>query len=712
MWSTTCKEYATFNISLRFAEKRTAIITAEKPHSLTDFSKTGGLIHHLYGPFRERVVNNSTQRQMGNSYFCRRMIPKETVDKIFESAIIEEVIADFVELKKSGSSLKGLSPFTSEKTPSFYVVPHKGIFKDFSSGKGGNVVNFLMEHEKMTYPEALKWLAGRYNIEIVEELTPEQEEIQTDRESLGVLTQYAQKYFEGQLFENEEGRAIGLSYFVERGFREDVMKKFGLGYCPDHWDTFSKKALEDGYAIKYLLSSGLSKDKDRKPYDFFRGRVMFPIRNVSGKVIAFGGRTLRSDKKIAKYVNSPESELYIKNQVLYGIDLAKREISNRQNCYLVEGYTDVISLHQAGVENVVASAGTSLTDGQIKAIGRFAKKITILYDGDAAGIRASFRGIEMILKQNLEVEVVMFPEGEDPDSYARKVSSSELQEYLDKEAKNFIGFKTGILLEEAKGDPIKRAELIRDIVGTIAIIPDAISRTVYIQQCSSMLEIGERTLHTEVNKIMRSKLKKSSGSYVPDLPPPPPPPQEELPKKELAILEQEKDFVRLLLTYGRDTIKIGEGEEEMEVSMSEFLIHEIDTDEIVLEHESLQRIVRMYRDELNEERFPEDEFFSGHEDSGVREAALELLLARHELSDNWKKHRIYAETEDENLRRAAYECVARLKLRHIQRMMKKIEESLKDTSLDSEKMELLWKEKMKLDRAKTSLSETVGTVIL
>lgn len=640
------------------------------------------------------------------------MIPKETVDKIFETAVIEEVIADFVELKKSGSSLKGLSPFSKEKTPSFFVVPHKGIFKDFSSGKGGNVVNFLMEHEKMTYPEALRWLAAKYNIEVQEEaMTPEQEERQTDRESLSVLTAYAQGYFEKQLFDHEEGRTVGLSYFTERGFREDIIKKFGLGYCPEGWDHFTKQAIKDGYQVKYLLSSGLSKDKDGSPYDFFRGRVMFPIKNISGKVIAFGGRTLRSDKKIAKYVNSPESELYTKNQVLYGIDLAKREISNKNNCYLVEGYTDVIALHQSGVENVVASAGTSLTEGQIKAIKRFAPKITILFDGDSAGIKASFRGIEMILKASMEVEVVLFPEGEDPDSFARKVSSTELQEYLEKEAKNFVGFKTGLLLEEAKDDPIKRAELIRDIVRTIAVIPDAISRTVYIQQCSSMLNIGEQALNTEINKILRTNMRKSTQSYVPEPPPPPLEPQPQ-PKKELSLLEQEKDFVRLLLKFGRDSIKVEGEEEEIEVSMSEFLIHELDMDEIVLEQDALRQIVNMFRSQLESGEFPSEEYFAGHEDADVRETALGLMLAKHELSENWIRHRIYAETEEENLKRAAYECVARLKLKHLQRMMKKVEELLKDPELGEERMQDLWREKMKLDKAKSGLSATTGTVIL
>jgi DNA primase len=384
------------------------------------------------------------------------MIPKETIDKIYENIMIEDVVGDFVQLKKAGTNYKGLSPFTSEKTPSFFVSPAKGIYKCFSSGKGGNAVNFLMEHERFSYPEALRWLADKYGIEVQEEEQSAEEIAElNERESLAIVTTFAQEFFTEQLFETEEGRAVGLSYFKERGFREDTIKEFLLGYCPDDWDAFTKAALKKGYELKYLEKAGLTKSRNGSPYDFFRGRVMFPIRNISGKVIGFGGRTLKSDKKVAKYFNSPESELYNKSRVLYGLYLAKNEILKQDLCYLVEGYTDVISLNQNGVVNVVSSSGTSMTEGQIKQIKRYTKNITILYDGDAAGIKASFRGIDMILSQGMNVKVVLFPEGEDPDSYAKSVSTTVLKNYIENEAKDFIVFKTDLLAEDSKDDPIK-----------------------------------------------------------------------------------------------------------------------------------------------------------------------------------------------------------------------------------------------------------------
>ncbi|MEO0404040.1 MAG: DNA primase, partial [Bacteroidota bacterium] len=433
------------------------------------------------------------------------MIPRHTIDQILQTAHIEEVIGEFVQLKKSGSNFKGLSPFSNEKTPSFYVSPAKGIFKDFSSGKGGNVVSFLMEHERMTYPEALRFLADKYNIEIEEE-TPSEEVLQerSDRENLSVVMHYAQRYLEDELWNGDEGKAIGLTYFQERGFRDDVIRKFQLGYHPEGWDNFTKKALEEGYEERWLVESGMTKKREDKLYDFFRGRVMFPIRNIAGKTIAFGGRTLKTDKKIAKYFNSPEHALYNKSSVLYGVYLAKNSILKQDQCYLVEGYTDVIALHQAGVENVVASSGTALTEGQIKLIKRYTPNITMLYDGDAAGIKASFRGIDLILSQGMNVKVVLFPDGDDPDSFSRKVSSTELQDYIAKAKKDFLSFKTDILLEDAQGDPIKRAQLIRDIVESIAKIPDGIQRSVYIQECAARMDVEERVLNIELNKLLRN----------------------------------------------------------------------------------------------------------------------------------------------------------------------------------------------------------------
>ncbi len=359
------------------------------------------------------------------------MISRATIDKIYQAAIIEDVVGEFVHLKRSGSAFKGLSPFANEKTPSFFVVPAKGIYKDFSSGKGGNVIDFLMQHEKLSYPEALRWLAARYQIEIEEDAqSDEQQQEKSEREQLSIVSEFANRFFQQQMHETEDGRNIGRSYFEERGFREDIIKKFQLGYCPDKWDSMTKAALEAGYNLEYLKKAGLTRERDGAAYDFFRGRVMFPIHNISGKVIAFGGRTLKAEKDIAKYFNSPESELYIKSNVLYGLHLAKNSIVKNDMCYLVEGYTDVVSMHQAGVENVVSSSGTSLTEGQIRLIRRYTQNITILYDGDSAGIKASFRGIDMILKEGMNFRVLLFPDGDDPDRFSRKHSCVEIQEFI------------------------------------------------------------------------------------------------------------------------------------------------------------------------------------------------------------------------------------------------------------------------------------------
>ena len=481
------------------------------------------------------------------------MINKQTIDRIFDALIIEDIVGEFVHLKKAGANFKARSPFTDEKTPSFYVSPSKGIFKCFSTGKGGNAITFLMEHEKMTYPEALRWAANKYGIEIIEEkLTEEQEEQQNDRESLGIVVAFAEKYFMNHLHDSEEGKAIGLSYFYERGFREEIIRKFNLGYCPDKGHQFTKTALERGYKLKYLLDSGLSKDMGGQPFDFYKGRVIFPIHNVSGKVIGFGGRTLKKDKKTAKYFNSPENDLYNKSRVLYGLYQAKNAILKQEECYLVEGYTDVIALHQNGIENVVSSSGTSLTDGQIKLIKRYTPNITILFDGDAAGIKAAFRGIDLLLKNGMNVKVVLFPEGEDPDSYSKRLSTEEFAKFLEENSKDFMVFKTDLLLSESKNDPIKKAELIRDVVESISLIPDAIKRSIYLKECSRLMDIQESIIISEINKILRVKIKKESSSNyeAPNIP------QEKSgipdPQKQdsLSCFEQEKDLVRILLTYG------------------------------------------------------------------------------------------------------------------------------------------------------------------
>ena len=432
------------------------------------------------------------------------MISKATIDTVFETARVEEVIGDFVQLKRAGSNFKGLSPFSEERSPSFMVSPAKGIWKDFSSGKGGNSVAFLMEHEKFTYPEAIRYLAKKYNIEIEETEQTDAEKANTDiRESMFLVSEFAKNYFHDALLNSEEGKAIGYSYFKERGFTNATIKKFALGYSPEAWDAFTKEALGKGYKLEFLESSGLTIPRDDRPFDRFKGRVMFPIQSMSGRVLGFGGRILTSDKKAAKYLNSPESEIYHKGKVLYGIFQAKQSIAKLDNCFLVEGYTDVIQFNQSGIENVVSSSGTALTPDQIRLINRLTKNVTVLFDGDAAGLRASIRGIDLILEEGMNVKICTFPDGEDPDSFAKKTSHEDLVSYLENNAKDFIQFKASLLMNEAKNDPIKKADLIRDMVVSISKIPDRIQREIYIQECSRIMDISEQVLQSTLAQLVQ-----------------------------------------------------------------------------------------------------------------------------------------------------------------------------------------------------------------
>ncbi|MFV5698575.1 DNA primase [Flavobacterium sp. ZT3R17] len=432
------------------------------------------------------------------------MISKATIDTVFETARVEEVIGDFVLLKRAGSNFKGLSPFSEERSPSFMVSPAKGIWKDFSSGKGGNSVAFLMEHEKFTYPEAIRYLAKKYNIEIEETEQTDEEKANTDvRESMYLVSEFAKTYFHNTLLNSEEGKAIGYSYFKERGFTNETIKKFGLGYSPEAWDAFTKEALGKGYKLEFLESTGLTIAREDRPFDRFKSRVMFPIQSMSGRVLGFGGRILTNDKKAAKYLNSPESDIYHKSKVLYGIFQAKQSIAKLNNCYLVEGYTDVIQFNQSGIENVVASSGTALTPDQIRLVNRLTKNITVLFDGDAAGLRASIRGIDLILEEGMNVKVCTFPDGEDPDSFAKKTSYDDLVLYLENNAKDFIQFKASLLMNEAKNDPIKKADLIRDMVLSISKIPDRIQREIYIQECSRIMDISEQVLVSTLAQLVQ-----------------------------------------------------------------------------------------------------------------------------------------------------------------------------------------------------------------
>lgn len=651
------------------------------------------------------------------------MISRSTIDKIYQAAIIEDVIGEFVQLKKSGSAYRGLSPFANEKTPSFFVVPSKGIYKDFSSGKGGNVVDFLMQHEKLSYPEALRWLAARYHIEIEEDkATEEQQQEKSEREHLSVVTEFASKYFEEQLHESEEGRAIGLSYFKERGFREDIIKKFHLGYCPDKWDAMTQAAIQAQYQVEYLIKSGLTREREGKYYDFFRGRVMFPIHNISGKVIAFGGRTLKAEKEIAKYFNSPESELYVKSNVLYGLHLAKNSIVKNDVCFLVEGYTDVISMHQSGVENVVSSSGTSLTEGQIRLIRRYTQNITILYDGDSAGIKASFRGIDMILKEGMNVRVLLFPDGDDPDSFARKHSSQEIQEFIAQNAKDFITFKTSLLLEDAGTDPVKRSGLIRGIVDSIALIPDGITRSVYVQECSRLMHIQEQVLLTELNKVIIANYKKDNktAAQPEELPVLDETPVEGIPaesKDEFSLYFQEKDLIRLLLNYGEKNIDIvvpnEDGHDEThQVSVAEFIITNIEQDEIELQTPAYSSIYKEYIEFIGREEIPATHNFTQHSDQVISTESSSMLVNAHSMSENWTtRHQIYPETEEMLLRKAVKDCVFRLKLRRVEYIREILMKDMKEAGNDLEKVDALQKEKILLDRTVAEIARYFGTVV-
>mgnify|MGYP003536677646 FL=1 len=435
------------------------------------------------------------------------MISKATIDTVYETARVEEVIGDFVQLKRAGSNFKGLSPFSDERSPSFMVSPVKQIWKDFSSGKGGNAIAFIMEHEHFTYPEAIRYLARKYNIEIEETEQTDEEKANTDnKESMYLVSEFAKNYFHNTLLHSEEGKAIGLSYFKERGFTNETITKFALGYSPETWDAFTKEALGKGYKLEFLESTGLTIPKEDRPFDRFKGRVMFPIQSMSGRILGFGGRILTNDKKAAKYLNSPESEIYHKSKVLYGIFQAKQSIAKQNNCYLVEGYTDVIQFNQAGIENVVASSGTALTPDQIRLINRLTKNITVLFDGDAAGLRASIRGIDLILEEGMNVKVCAFPDGEDPDSFAKKTSYDDLVAYLENNAKDFIQFKASLLMKDAKNDPIKKADLIREMVQSISKIPDRIQREIYIQECSRIMDISEQVLVSTLAQLVQKDI--------------------------------------------------------------------------------------------------------------------------------------------------------------------------------------------------------------
>ncbi|CAL2090956.1 DNA primase [Tenacibaculum sp. 190524A05c] len=589
------------------------------------------------------------------------MITKQTIDLVFETARLEEVIGEFVQLKKAGSNFKGLSPFTDEKTPSFMVSPVKQIWKDFSTGKGGNVISFLMEHEHFSYPEAIKWLAKKYNIEIEEtEQSDEQKQQINERESMFLVSKFAKDYFHDVLMNTQKGRAIGLSYFKERGFREDTIEKFDLGYCKDEWDNFTKAALDKGYDLKYLKSTGLTivkegGEKDRI-FDRFKGRVMFPIHSMSGRILGFGGRILTNDKKAAKYLNSPESDIYHKSKILYGLYQAKKEIAKQDNCFLVEGYTDVISFHQSGIENVVASSGTALTPEQIRLVNRLTNNITVLFDGDAAGIRASLRGIDLILEQGMNVKVVTFPDGEDPDSFAKSNSDADLKKYLEEKAQDFIEFKVSLLMKDAQNDPIKKAGLIRDIVTSISKIPDGIQREVYVQECARIMDISERVIFSELAQLINKGQKDRSRSQQTQSfqQPLKPVKEPEKPKVDTLFL-LEKEIVRILLLYGNEEIELANWvhsqdkygrpileKEEYTNTVSNELYLNLQEDEIEFTNETFRDVYFEIIHQLNQDEQISIDRLIASDNTEVSSLVTNILMdeEKYELSD-WERKEVF-----------------------------------------------------------------------
>lgn len=647
------------------------------------------------------------------------MIPAHTTMSILEASRIEEVVGEFVSLKRRGSNLIGLCPFHQEKTPSFTVSPSKGLFKCFGCGKGGDSARFMMEHEHMTYPEALRYLAKKYQIEVEEyQQSPEEVAALNERERMFNLNTFAQNYFSTTLFETNEGRAVGLSYFKERDFREATIKKFQLGYSPDNRDAFSAHARKNAYSPDILLKTGLSVGSEEKLFDRFQARVIFPIHNLTGKVIGFGGRILGSDKTKAKYLNSPESEIYNKSKTLYGIYFAKQAISKLDNCLLVEGYTDVISMHQAGIENVVASSGTSLTTEQIRMIRRFTNNITILYDGDKAGISASLRGTDMILEEGMNVRVLLFPDGDDPDSFVRKNRSSDVEAYITTKATDFISFKTALLLEQSGNDPIKKAGLIKEIIHTISLIPDPIYRAIYIKECSRMLDVEEQTLVNELNKLLRQKFKtrtaEPTAQELPEETSPQPPPKSSGPESQTGYY-QERELVKLLLQYGsKELVHEYTDEQGFPASMSEtaarYIIDDLLNDQLWFNFPLHRKIQEHYAEALKEEVIPSEKFFVSHPDPALAQTSIDLITTPYRL-DNWESKNIFVKTEEDLLKQVISETLLRFKDLVVEARLHEVLEKMKQTSDFDDQLALLL-EKKKLDGLRQLINSQLGITII
>ncbi len=640
------------------------------------------------------------------------MINRNTIDEILNVTRVEEVVGDFVNLRKRGANYIALCPFHNEKTPSFNVSPAKGIYKCFGCGKGGDAIRFLMDHEQLSYPEALRWLADKYNIVIKEEAeTPEDIARRDKRESLLVLNQFAARFFERALWEEEEGKNIGLNYFRERNFRESVIRKFQLGYAPASGTALSDEAMAKGYRREYLLALGLSKEKDNRLRDFFRSRVVFPVHSLSGSVIAFGARTLSSDKKIPKYLNSAESEIYHKSKVLYGAFFAKGAMRQQDECLMVEGYTDVISLHQAGIENVVASSGTSLTHEQVRLVKRYTENITILYDGDKAGVAAALRGLDIVLEEGLNVKVVILPEGEDPDSFVQKEGSRAFLEYVKKEGKDFILLKTEMLREESRNDPVQKSKLIRDLVGSIALIPDPIKRGLYLRECSKRMEVREQLLMNEVNKVIARKLgderkrnmrEEQAESRAAEEPFAGKAERQVEPEAKSSNYYQERDVLRVLLEYG-------ERKYDEESSVARYVVGQCASYEF--ENSAFAGIFRYFEEALERGESPRAEELSHHRDKEIQEAVVSLMSISRDVSENWDKmHDIVVEEKEAIYRNDARSAVTRLLLRQVRREIEKNRKELAGEK-DEERILLLLRVRQTLKEQELKLTERLNTVI-
>lgn len=621
------------------------------------------------------------------------MITKESIDKVYDAIRVEEVIEDFVQLKRAGSNFKGLSPFSNEQTPSFMVSPAKQIWKDFSSGKGGNAIAFLMEHEHFSYVEAIRYLAKKYNIELEEtQSSDEEQQKNNEKESLYIVSEFARDYFQKILLDNEEGKAIGKTYFKERGFSDETIKTFQLGYSPNEWQAFTEEALKKGYKLEYLNKTGLTIVKENKKYDAFRGRVMFPIHSMSGRVLGFGGRILTNDKKTAKYLNSPESDIYHKSKILYGIFYAKQHIAKEDNCYLVEGYTDMIQMYQKGIKNVVASSGTALTSEQIRLIHRLTSNITILYDGDSAGLRASIRGVDLILEQGMNVRICTFPDGEDPDSFSKNNSLTEIKEYLDKNTQDFIRFKVSILVDESKNDPLKRAETIRDMIGSISKIPDAIKREVYIRECASIMNISEEVLFTSLAQIGKQQIQQADRDFKKQN-------KNIQPYKNQTLIEVnplvflEKDLIKHLLLYGAkecifEDIRLfydEKGEEETKVFQQKLKVFEkffleLQTDEIELSTPNFKNIFKLILDKYKEnENFNINRYINEMPIELAQEVAIILAEDDKLQLHQWKeKKEIITKNKDADVSIAVNAIILRMRKLFVTNKIKLLQKELEE----------------------------------